>query len=606
MLASMRFGCSIDRLLQPYRKRKTHGHGSTQPGLLLKAHIPLRTFHGWDETRPGFVEMDLVAHGGPSALGSCIYTLTLTDVATGWTECLPLLLKSAEAVLVAVEQARALFPFPILGLDVDNGGEFINVLLVAYCQAHRITLTRGRAALKADQCSVEQKNRVVVRAFVGYDRLVGAQAYWQLRELYRAVRLYVNCFQPSMKLLDKQQEGETIHRVYDPAKTPLQRLVLSGILSADRQQEVSQVAQALDPVRLLEQVEHLQQALWRCIEDTAPLKPDAEMAFVPFCVYHCLQSASSVSQNEVMVGIVRRQQSEPSGCTEMPDGSSPEREQVLTMMERPWPQEILQAVVPATVSARSEQQARLSSPRALSLALPAVLIPPEQKQAIARRGQRRSGATNAISSGAGCVPSAILALGERCFTEQGYFTMSDASFSQEKDRQVLPIADRAVTIEQAIQDYLQEQRANGRRTKTIEWHQTALHFFQQYLQGEQHLALLTEITAREVRGWLAFLQTTPSAKGTVRSAGTITTYARSVRAFCHWAERHGYLGQCPVNLKTEKKPCALMDAEMFDRLLHACDAAREHELAAQPMAVRNRAILWVLWDTGMRVSELWS
>ncbi len=125
-----------------------------------------------------------MAHCGEHTQGSYLYTLTLTDVATGWTECLPLFYKSPEAVLAAFQQARQLFPFPILGLDVDNGGEFINVLLMSYCEAEQITFTRGREGLKEDQCFVEQKNGAIVRKTVGHDRLVGEQAYLQLRELY--------------------------------------------------------------------------------------------------------------------------------------------------------------------------------------------------------------------------------------------------------------------------------------------------------------------------------------------------------------------------------------------------------------------------------------
>jgi hypothetical protein len=129
-----------------------------------------------------------------------LYTLTLTDTATGWTECLPLLNRSQETVLAAFQRAQALFPFPILGIDTDNGGEFMNEVMVGYCEQAHISFTRGRSYLKNDQCFVEQKNGAIVRQVVGYDRLVEEHASRQLTELYRALRLYVNCFQPSMKL----------------------------------------------------------------------------------------------------------------------------------------------------------------------------------------------------------------------------------------------------------------------------------------------------------------------------------------------------------------------------------------------------------------------
>ena len=153
----------------------------------------MRTFSQWEQDRPGFVEMDLVAHCGEHLDGRFLYTLTLTDLATGWTECLPLLSKSADAVLAALAQARKLFPFPLLGIDTDSGSEFLNEELIAYCEQEQLTFTRGRPGIKNDQCHVEQKNGAVVRGAVGCARLVGVQAYHQLREVYRALRLVVNC-----------------------------------------------------------------------------------------------------------------------------------------------------------------------------------------------------------------------------------------------------------------------------------------------------------------------------------------------------------------------------------------------------------------------------
>ncbi len=262
---------TADRLLASQRKLSQRGLSTTRAGTLLKQQIPIRTFEEWKETRPGFLEADLVAHCGPDIEGGYLYTLTLTDVATSWTECLPLLYRSQETVLAALQQARLLFPFPILGIDTDNGGEFINEAVIVYCEQAHITFTRGRPYLKNDQCFVEQKNGAIVRQVVGHDRLVGEHAYRQLTELYRALRLYVNCFQPSMKLLSKQREGKKMRYVYDPAKTPLQRLLLSGILPAEMQQELLEAANALDPIRLLHQLEQLQQAVFRCAVGCSPL-----------------------------------------------------------------------------------------------------------------------------------------------------------------------------------------------------------------------------------------------------------------------------------------------------------------------------------------------
>ena len=238
---------TADRLLRSQRTLGLRGLSTTRAGTLLKQQIPIRTFEEWKETRPGFLEADLVAHCGADIEGGYLYTLTLTDIATGWTECLPLLHRSQEAVVAALQRARKLFPFPLLGIDTDNGGEFINGVLVAYCEQEQITFTRGRPYQKRDQCFVEQKNGAIVRQVVGYDRFVGEHAYRQLTELYRALRLYVNCFQPSMKLLSKQRDGKKVRCIYDPAKTPLQRLLLSGVLPVQKQQELTEVAQALDP-----------------------------------------------------------------------------------------------------------------------------------------------------------------------------------------------------------------------------------------------------------------------------------------------------------------------------------------------------------------------
>ena len=135
--------------------------------------------------------------------GEFLYTLVLTDIATGWVECIALPYRSGSAVINALDKARALIPFPILGIDTDNGSEFINADLINYCEREKITFTRGRAYKKNDQCYVEQKNGIVVRQIVGYDRFEGQHAYMQLSELYRAVHLYVNFFQPSMKLKKK-------------------------------------------------------------------------------------------------------------------------------------------------------------------------------------------------------------------------------------------------------------------------------------------------------------------------------------------------------------------------------------------------------------------
>ena len=256
---------TIDRILRPLREKdRPKGISTTRSGTLLKKRVPVRTFADWNETKPGFFEADLVAHCGWSTEGAYLNTLVLTDITTGWIECIALLHRSQHAVIEAIETARQLLPFPILGFDTDNGSEFLNGELLAYCEREGITFTRGRAYKKNDQCFVEQKNGAVVRHLVGYDRFEGQKAWLQLRELYRAIRLYVNFFQPSMKLQIKHRDGAKVQRIYDRARTPFQRV--RGTFNASGTggtEKLDEIYRILDPVRLLEQIGTLQDALWR-------------------------------------------------------------------------------------------------------------------------------------------------------------------------------------------------------------------------------------------------------------------------------------------------------------------------------------------------------
>lgn len=269
---------TIDRLLQPWRaKHQYSGISMTKPGKLLKHQIPVRTFADWEERLPGFFEADLVGHCGCSAEGAFLCTLVLVDIASGWVECLALLHRSKDTVIDALERVRRILPFPLLGIDTDNGSEFINNALVEYCAEEKITFTRGRAYKKNDQCFVEQKNGAIVRQLVGYDRFEGQKAYRQLTELYRAIRLYNNYFQPSMKLKKKTRTCSKVRKSYDRARTPLQRLRESGILHEEIAQELQAIHHALDPVALLNQIKVLQDALWRhAILPAASLTSEAQ------------------------------------------------------------------------------------------------------------------------------------------------------------------------------------------------------------------------------------------------------------------------------------------------------------------------------------------
>ncbi len=280
---------TADRILRTRRQAEhPRGISTTKSGKLLKHQVPVRTFTDWNDASPGFLEADLVAHCGTSAEGSYLYSLVLTDVSTGWTECLALPYRSQHVVVQALGHAKQLLPFPLLGLDTDNGGEFLNAEVFAFCEREQITFTRGRAYRKNDQCYIEQKNGAIVRQLVGYDRFEGDRAYRQLSELYRAVRLYVNFFQPSMKLISKRRDGSKVSRRYDAAQTPLHRLLASGMLTNERRLHLEQLSDSLDPVRLLEQITRLQDALWRYAIVAVPTQsfpvvdaPPTEVRFVP-------------------------------------------------------------------------------------------------------------------------------------------------------------------------------------------------------------------------------------------------------------------------------------------------------------------------------------
>ena len=253
---------TIDRLLrEEKRKLQLKGRARTRPGTLLKHQIPVRTFSDWEEGRPGFVEMDLVAHEGGRAQGDYVQTLDLTDVATGWIELEAVLNKAQVWVFEAFARIRKKLPFPLYGVDSDNGAEFINHHMKAYCERERITFTRSRPYRKNDNCFVEQKNYSVVRRFVGYDRYQGTEDVQRLNELYRWVRLYVNFFMPSQKLREKGREGSRVWKRYDSPKTPYQRVLESEEVSAQHKRRLRAQYRKLNPAALHRQIETLQKAL---------------------------------------------------------------------------------------------------------------------------------------------------------------------------------------------------------------------------------------------------------------------------------------------------------------------------------------------------------
>jgi len=253
---------TIDRLLGPERRRhQLRGRARTRPGTLLKHQIPLRTFSEWNEQRPGFVEIDLVAHDGGLAAGEYLYTLDMTDVYSGWTEVQAVPNKAQVWVFAALKDLRARLPFALRGIDSDNGSEFINDQLLRYCQHERITFTRARPYRKNDNCFVEQKNYTIVRRHVGYQRLSGREQLSLVNELYGYLRLYANYFQPVMKLKSKERHGSQVKKTYHPAETPYQRLSRSEHLSATARRRLAQQYGQLNPAALKRNIERIQTRL---------------------------------------------------------------------------------------------------------------------------------------------------------------------------------------------------------------------------------------------------------------------------------------------------------------------------------------------------------
>jgi Integrase core domain len=255
---------SIDRHLRPFRlQRRPSGLSTTKPGSLLKQQVPVHTYTPWDEQRPGFVEIDLVAHCGTTTAGFYLNTLTVTDVATGWTECVGVWGKGQAAVFAALEQARARLPVPLLGIDSDNGPEFLNAHLVRWCAQETVTFTRSRPYWKNDQAHVEQKNWSIVRRLLGYDRYESEAALAALQAVYEALHLWINHWQPVLKLIAKEREGAKVRKRYDTAQTPYQRVRAWAGLPAEAATRLQAEHAGRGPRALWRQVDAARHALWR-------------------------------------------------------------------------------------------------------------------------------------------------------------------------------------------------------------------------------------------------------------------------------------------------------------------------------------------------------
>jgi hypothetical protein len=254
---------TIDRVLAAARahidgqRKRRKGVGSA-----IRRSIPVRTFADWLDPLPGFFEIDMVEHcGGPKTDGDYVHTLTLTDIASGWTECVAMRVREQMLVVEAFDKVAAELPFPMLGVDSDNDSAFMSQGVFDYCKGHGLVQTRSRAYKKNDQAWVEQKNGAIVRRLVGYGRLSGAAATKALAQLYASSRLYINFFQPSFKLKSKTRDGARVHKVYFKPATPCDRLLAHGSIAAAIKQKLTAQVMSLDPVRLLQEIRLAQQTL---------------------------------------------------------------------------------------------------------------------------------------------------------------------------------------------------------------------------------------------------------------------------------------------------------------------------------------------------------
>lgn len=259
---------TIDRILQPVRARHTrYGRATTKPGTLLRKHIPVKT-NQWDETRPGFLEADTVAHCGSSTEGIYAHTIDCVDIATGWTEQRAVWGKNYQDVIDQIKDIERSLPFPLLGFDADNGSEFLNHHLLRYLTDRKrpIQFTRSRAYHKDDNAHVEQKNWTHVRQWLGYDRLDNPKAVPLMNQLYRNDwRLFQNFFCPSMKLISKERVASKTVKRYDRPLTPYQRVLASAQIDAKTKEHLKSIYQTLNPFTLRKALEEDLKAIFKTL-----------------------------------------------------------------------------------------------------------------------------------------------------------------------------------------------------------------------------------------------------------------------------------------------------------------------------------------------------
>ena len=262
---------SIDRVLKPVRaKYAQKGLTGTKPGTLLKNQIPIRS-GTWDITEPGFMEADTVAHCGNSLAGDFVWSLTLTDYYSGWTECRATWGKGATGVVTQIKTIEQALPFPLKGFDCDNGSEFLNYHLLRYFQEHPrlIQFTRSRPYKKNDNAHVEQKNWTHVRQLFGYDRFDDKALINKMNSLYeKEWSLFQNYFCPTMKLKEKTRKNSRYQKKYFSPQTPYQRLLDSNALDENTKEKLTEQYKRLDPFQLKAKIERKLKAIFKLVSVT--------------------------------------------------------------------------------------------------------------------------------------------------------------------------------------------------------------------------------------------------------------------------------------------------------------------------------------------------
>jgi hypothetical protein len=273
---------TIDRRLRPKKRQlKKRLYGRTKPGTLLKHHIPIKT-DSWDVQMPGFTEIDLVSHSGNSASGDFLHSLNVTDIHSTWVETRAVMGKSQFGVLETVKEIQQALPFKLLGIDSDNGSEFINYHLKTFCDRNQIQFTRGRPYKKDDNAHIEQKNWTHVRKIFGYERYDSQAALDAMNDLYRnELSIWQNLFLPSMKLLEKARIGSKLKRRYDQPRTALDRLLDCPQADALKIEKLKNRRETIDPFALAQRIEQKLERIYLMANGRLSPNPPPQPSVLP-------------------------------------------------------------------------------------------------------------------------------------------------------------------------------------------------------------------------------------------------------------------------------------------------------------------------------------